>query len=96
VLFLIGPLLPARAVTSVMIVYKDLFSGDEAISDSYKIVPVMDGEEEVPGLFEVSFCAMCHASEQLHAPQVSPCDQLLHRTMFLIGCGLSSFRWSPP
>lgn len=30
-----------------MIVYKDLFSGDEVISDSYKIQPVIDEGEEV-------------------------------------------------
>eukprot|EP00608_Synchroma_pusillum_P009092 CAMPEP_0198426466 /NCGR_PEP_ID=MMETSP1452-20131203/5259_1 /TAXON_ID=1181717 /ORGANISM="Synchroma pusillum, Strain CCMP3072" /LENGTH=435 /DNA_ID=CAMNT_0044146839 /DNA_START=24 /DNA_END=1328 /DNA_ORIENTATION=- len=36
-----------------MIVYKCMFSTDEMISDSYGIRPVMDGEDEVPGMFEV-------------------------------------------
>lgn len=37
-----------------MIVYKDILTGDEVISDSYKIAPVIHDGEEVPGLFEVS------------------------------------------
>ncbi|GAB5036549.1 translationally controlled tumor protein [Nannochloropsis oceanica] len=36
-----------------MIVYKDVISGDEVVSDALKITPVMEGGEEVPGLFEV-------------------------------------------
>jgi hypothetical protein len=36
-----------------MIVYKDIITGDEMISDSYKLGPVMEGGEEVPGLMEV-------------------------------------------
>mmetsp|Transcript_10879 Transcript_10879/g.16067 ORF Transcript_10879/g.16067 Transcript_10879/m.16067 type:complete len:181 (-) Transcript_10879:425-967(-) len=37
-----------------MLVYKDLFTGDELMSDSHKINPVVDEDgEEVPGLFEV-------------------------------------------
>ena len=38
--------------STTMIVYKDIISGDEAISDSYKIQPVMENGEEVPGLIE--------------------------------------------
>mmetsp|Transcript_5097 Transcript_5097/g.7041 ORF Transcript_5097/g.7041 Transcript_5097/m.7041 type:complete len:181 (+) Transcript_5097:141-683(+) len=37
-----------------MIVYQDIFTEDELISDSYKHEPVIDEDgEEVPGLFEV-------------------------------------------
>jgi hypothetical protein len=36
-----------------MLVYKDLFTDDEIISDSYPQRPVLNGEDEVPGLFEV-------------------------------------------
>jgi len=35
-----------------MIVYKDVISGDEAISDSYKVAHVVENGEEVPGLIE--------------------------------------------
>jgi len=35
-----------------MIVFQDIFTNDEVISDSYNPRPVYDGEELVPGLFE--------------------------------------------
>ena len=36
-----------------MLVFIDIFTQDEVMSDSYREMPVMDGEAVIPGMFEV-------------------------------------------